>query len=109
MHRNSDFTLADFWGIENINPKFEDSLGVSMVMVNSAKGGRLFERVEGQKEISDLSFAKQPQLDHPTTKPDKYTEFWNKYQNEGVEYAIKNFGIPKKTLKTIIYDLIKRK
>ncbi len=43
--RQSDITLADFWGIENICPDFESNNGASLVIVNSEKGFNLFESI----------------------------------------------------------------
>ena len=34
----SDITLGDFWGIDQLKPEFDDDLGVSLVMINSPKG-----------------------------------------------------------------------
>ena len=42
-NRSSDITLADFWGIENVMPEFDDDNGVSLVFVNSCKGREIFE------------------------------------------------------------------
>jgi hypothetical protein len=33
----SDITLADYWGIQNILPDFDDDKGVSLVMINTPK------------------------------------------------------------------------
>lgn len=44
--RISDITLADFWGIEKINPSFEKNLGTSLVMINSHKGQKYFEQIK---------------------------------------------------------------
>ncbi len=107
--RVGDITISDFWGIEKSNPAFEDALGVSMVLINSPKGEKLFEQVEGAKEPADFCAAKQPQLHHPAEKPDEYEAFWQTYKKEGFPYAAKNFGIPRKNLKTVIYNLIKGK
>ncbi len=107
--RISDITISDFWGLENINPNFEDSYGVSMVLTNTQKGENLFAQTEGIKETSDIRFAKQPQLEHPTAKPGTYEAFWKNYKTNGFEYVVKHFGFPKKTVKTILYNLIKRK
>ena len=38
LPHNSDFTVADFWGLEKINPKVDDNLGMSAIMVNTQKG-----------------------------------------------------------------------
>lgn len=40
---NSDITIADFWGIENVAPDFDDNKGTSLVLVNTGKGQLLFE------------------------------------------------------------------
>lgn len=34
----SDITVGDFWGIENVCPKFDDDKGVSLLMINNSKG-----------------------------------------------------------------------
>ena len=36
----SDITIADFWGIEQVNPDMDDDRGTSLVLVNSEKGAR---------------------------------------------------------------------
>ena len=40
--QKSDITLADFWGIEKIDPSMDQDKGTSLVMVNSDKGMELF-------------------------------------------------------------------
>ncbi len=107
--RVSDLTISDFWGIEKDNPEFEDTLGVSMVMVNTEKGQKLFDMIDGEKEEANIENAKQPQLSQPPSKPQTYSAFWNNYKEIGIEYAIKNYGVPKTNLKTAIYNLIKGK
>lgn len=104
--RVSDITISDFWGIEKTAPEFEDNLGVSMVLVNTEKGGALFEKLSGNKRIVSIENAKQPQLKEPTYKPDAYEEFW---QNYNIENALKKYGAIKDSLKTKIYKLIKGK
>lgn len=44
--RIADITLADFWGIENVNTSMEKNLGTSLVMINSKKGEAYFEGVK---------------------------------------------------------------
>lgn len=46
LDRNSDITLADFWGIDNIYPKMNDHKGISIIMINSEKGKDLFEKIK---------------------------------------------------------------
>lgn len=43
LHRQSDITIADFWGIEKVLPKLDDDKGTSLLLVNSVKGKELFD------------------------------------------------------------------
>lgn len=43
--RESDITLADFWGIKKVCPEYFDNKGVSLVFVNSIKGEKIFNRI----------------------------------------------------------------
>ena len=45
LNRQSDITLADFWGIENVLPSFDDDRGTSLVLANSKKGAEIFSSV----------------------------------------------------------------
>ena len=46
LNRNSDITLGDLWGIQEICPELFDDRGTSMVLVNSEKGRRLIEEIK---------------------------------------------------------------
>lgn len=61
INRQSDITLADFWGVHEIMPEMHDDKGTSIVMVHSVKGLELLEKVEADlllKEVVDDSFVK---------------------------------------------------
>lgn len=44
-YRESDITLADYWGIDNLHPDINDDKGVSLVVVNTKKGSDLFNLI----------------------------------------------------------------
>lgn len=46
IHRQSDITLADFWGIGNLFPEMDDDKGTSLILVNSNAGKILFEQIK---------------------------------------------------------------
>ncbi len=52
----SDITLADYWGIQNVFPGFDDDKGVSAVMVNTLKGKRLFDMLCIEKHDSSYDY-----------------------------------------------------
>lgn len=57
-NRKSDITLADFWGIENINPEMNDNKGTSLVIVNSLRGNTIFNRIKGKMKFVETDFEK---------------------------------------------------
>lgn len=57
LERESDITLADFWGIQNVLPEMFDDKGTSLVFINSSKGNRLFN------EIADKMIYKNVDID----------------------------------------------
>ena len=44
--RQSDITLADYWGANKIIPRWDDDKGLSLVTVNSSKGKELFDLIK---------------------------------------------------------------
>ncbi len=48
VERQSDITLADFWGIEKIHPEFFDNKGTSLVLENSEKGRQLINAISSK-------------------------------------------------------------
>ena len=45
LNRESDITLADFWGIENIKPEMDDDKGTSLIFVNSIEGKKMINKI----------------------------------------------------------------
>jgi acetyltransferase-like isoleucine patch superfamily enzyme/coenzyme F420-reducing hydrogenase beta subunit len=54
--RIADITLADYWGIENIDQSMEKNLGTSLVMLNSKKGLAFFEKVKSRMNYIQTPF-----------------------------------------------------
>ena len=52
--RTADFTLADYWGIQDIAPDLDDDRGVSSCYVNSPKAQRLFEAARSRLDVQEL-------------------------------------------------------
>lgn len=48
---NSDITLGDFWGIENISLEFDDDKGCSLLMINTETGEKAVETLDIAKEL----------------------------------------------------------
>lgn len=46
LNRQSDITLADFWGIQNVLPEMDDDKGTSLILVNSESGQSVFNEIK---------------------------------------------------------------
>lgn len=42
----SDLTIADFWGIDKLNPQMDDDKGTSLVLVNTNKGAATYSNLQ---------------------------------------------------------------
>lgn len=94
--RPSDVTIADFWSWKKADADFgKDGKGVSLVMVNSEKGRRLFE--EGRKDLDcfavRLEDAMQNHLRKPTDANPEREAFEKDYLERGLEHAFGRFGL----------------
>ncbi len=49
--RITDFTIADFWGIEKVKPNLDSTKGVSLLTVNSEKGKKLLNIFKNNTSI----------------------------------------------------------
>lgn len=55
VHRNSDITLADAWGIEKYAPEMDDNRGTSLVLIHSLKGNGIFNDSHSSLTFRDIS------------------------------------------------------
>lgn len=121
-NRKSDFTIGDFWGIENIFPDFDDKAGISLLTVNSLKAEKIFKEIE--KEIAykecDLKIAFERNHNKNVNMSKNREKFFAKLRNDEIDenniiYYMKKYT--KKSLyrralekgKRIIKKIIKRK
>ena len=55
-YRQSDITLADFWGIEKVCTDFDYKKGASLVIINSQKGEVLFNDISKEVILHKVDF-----------------------------------------------------
>lgn len=95
IKRSSDITIADFWGIQNVNPDFYDERGISAVLVNTEKGRQCFENIKNNIEFSVENIEDIMKYNSSFYKSAKYNEerekFFEDLENNDFEYLIKKF------------------
>ena len=94
--QKSDITLADFWGIENIDPTMDQDKGTSLVMVNSKKGEQLFNEIKNDIVWKQFTL-EQARLCNPamdsslTPSNDNRNEFFNALDKDTFDKVAKRY------------------
>lgn len=94
INRVGDLTLGDYWNINRVDSSFEDSFGVSCVLVNNDKGMRFFDNSEIFLNIieTDLSPAMQDCMIKNVKEPANRSDFWKCYHENGLAVCEKKWG-----------------
>lgn len=94
LQRSSDITLADFWGIENVAPEFnEDNLGCNLLLVNTDKGAKWLDCASADLMLKQVDIEKSLQynLQYPTPQHCMYDRFKSDYESNGFMYVMKKY------------------
>lgn len=88
--RNTDITIGDYWGVENYYYEFYSEKGNSLVIIQSAKGEELFDKVKPYIEYIECEQEKCIQLNlcNPTSKSKYRNIFWKDYKKYGLKYVL---------------------
>ena len=113
-NRYSDFTIGDFWGVDEFHRKFSNGHGTSVVVVHNKKGREIFQSIK-----TDINYVKSD-LDSmvmwnicykESVKEDKLKKlFYDKYEEIGINNTIESLTKinEKKSLLQLIRNRVKR-
>lgn len=89
-----DITIADYWGIENAAPEFDDNKGVSLVLVNNELGEKVFDSVKERImwKATLIKNSMQPPLKEPFPAPEGRERFWCDYKKRSFGYIAAKYG-----------------
>lgn len=114
VNRVSDFTLADFLGVDRVRKGFNDHKGLSVVMVNSELAERIVASGVFEPGVTDISLEEvlpgNPMLERSSSPQGNVDGFWKAYEHKGFEGTARFVGAYGfvKSLKTFVKRLIKR-
>lgn len=93
IDRRSDITIGDYWGIQNVMPEFYDRMGISLVIVHTESGRKLFNNVSPaiDYQLSNRRECLQPRLISPHLRPNDRDLFWSDMQEKGMDYCIEKY------------------
>lgn len=78
----SDIMLADFWGVEEEFPKFDDDKGVGLLFVNNKKVQIPMDKLVCWQVNYQQVFKYNPAIEKSSKEHPKRTLFFESYQNE---------------------------
>lgn len=112
--RQSDITLADFWGVNNVLPEMDDDKGTSLIFINSEKGQKIFDAIKSNLNYKPTAIddaVKYNSAMISSVKPaKKQKQFWVDIKNKSFNKLEKKYCKPVKVSKLrIILSKIKRK
>ena len=108
----SDITLADFWGIDNLDANFNDNKGVSLLLINTEKGERVFNIIKDSLLYKEFLIEQvlQDPLIKSSSLPENREQFWEDFQQNGIYYCLTkyaNYSWKKRILDYFPYKLAK--
>lgn len=93
VERVSDITIGDFQKASKYFPEYADKKGVSVVLVNTSKGERIFESVKTRLDYkeSTMEAAMQPNLHTQIESSYARDKFFKEYKEESFVSLLKRY------------------
>lgn len=112
VSRESDITMSDFWGIQNVVPQLDDDLGTSLILVHSSKGRAAIENIKGRLKMEKVDTVKalkgNPYVKQ-SLKPNKLrNKFFSDIEKYDFDELICRYAKPQKTVKGRIAGILKK-
>lgn len=104
---SADITLADYWGVQDIYPEFDDDKGVSLILVHTKKGKEIIDEISNKIDIIKTDYKHSIRCNPSIIMPSKY----NKRKSEFFKSIEKNDickSINKYTRETISEKIVRR-
>lgn len=88
-----DITIADYWGIENAAPEFDDNKGVSLVLINNDTGENVLNLIKQALwcKSTKIEDSMQNSFKAPYPRPITRDQFWIDFSTRNFEYVAKKY------------------
>lgn len=92
-NRQGDITLADFWGLDKEIEKKTPIRGISMIMIDTSHGEKLFSNIRNELVVFERPSVEaingNDTLREATPMPTEYEKYWNLINEKGFLKATK--------------------
>lgn len=93
----SDLTIADFWGIDDVEPEMSDGLGTSLVLIRTAKGQNIFNHISGELKLKEVPYEagvkENPAEFMSCTRPPQRNIFFDDVRSLSFEELEKKYAV----------------
>ncbi|WP_255363894.1 GtrA family protein [Butyrivibrio sp. INlla14] len=93
--KTCDITIADFWGIDSVDKRFNDGKGTSLVLVHGEHGQQLLDAVQGRLYLHEVDYHKAIRKNPPLLKSAKLSEerraFFSELRSKGYSKVSKKY------------------
>lgn len=106
VKKDTDFTIGDFWGVENVMPDFPNKDGVSLVILHSQRAKKVFKELNGITAVEcpiEKGIANNPRLSSSNHTNERRELFYRDFQKFGYKFALKIHSNPSRL------NMLKRK
>lgn len=91
----SDFTIADFWGVNNISKDLNDGKGTSLLLVHNAHASELLEKIKDQFYYKQVDFEQAIRRNRSLTRSAKLNpnrkRFYEELEAKGYQYVERKY------------------
>lgn len=99
LHRVSDITLGDYWGIQRQYPKMDDDKGTSLVILHTPKGKAIFRQVQDQLKVQKAevlaALQQNPSMRESSPMNLNRQEFFRNLGKVPFEILVKKYARPR--------------
>ena len=95
LNRPSDITLADFWGIQNVNPSLDDDKGTSLVMLHSSQAAEFWDILKDgftmEQILAEQGIQYNPSMVRSPKMPKARHKFYSDLESKPFEKVLKKY------------------
>lgn len=113
LNTPSDITMGDYWGVSTKFPDLTEKDGVSLIIIKTEKGKRLFEKVKDKIDIQKSELEHAIKYNYPIVKPsplhERRTAFFREYTKgkKDIDVLLKKH-VKQSSMKRILKKLRKK-
>lgn len=108
----SDFTIADFWKVDQLIAELNDDKGTSLVLLNSRKSVNIFDEIKKKAFYHPVDANSAIGFNSAMTKavdcPEQRNNFFTQLENSGIKKAVNTYCPTDYKLKRIYIQAVKK-